>query len=231
MATKKNKARTTHAARPQRAPRSTRPAKPIFGMATWIMLLLFAGLISVVFILKNQKATADAAATPTSETKFVFDVSAGTPMRIEVQPADGDAVKVVRNTENVWVMELPIKTEANQAAVEAAATQISSLRVVGEVDDDPEIFGLDNPAHTITVEFSSGEKHTLAVGDSTPTFSGYYVQLDKGRIMIVGLSGIDSILNLAFFPPYLNTPTSTPLPPTETPVGPSQTPTPEAGKP
>jgi hypothetical protein len=226
MATKKNKAGTTHAARSQRAPRSTRPAKPIFGMATWIMLALFAALVGGFFIIKNQKTTADAAATPTSETKFVFEASAGTPNSIEVQPADGDAVKVVRNTENVWAMELPIKTEANQATAEAAATQISSLRVVTEVDGDPEIFGLDDPAHTITVEFSSGEKHTLAVGDSTPTFSGYYVQLDKGRIMIVGLNGIDAILNLAFFPPYLNTPTPTPLPPTETPVGLSQTPTP-----
>ena len=35
---------------------------------------------------------------------------------------------------------------------------------------------------------------------------------------ITDLSGIDSLLQLGFFPPYLNTPTPTPLPATETPV-------------
>jgi hypothetical protein len=220
MATKKK-------TRPQRAARSTRPARPIFGMATWIMLGLFVILLAGFLILRNQKETAEAAATPANETTFVFDATAGTPSSIEVKPADGNTVKVVRNAENVWVMELPIKTEADQSTAEAAAAQISSLRLVSEVDgNDPAIFGVNDPSHTITVEFSSGETHTLDVGDSTPTNSGYYVRLDKGRIMVVGLSGIDALLNLASFPPYLNTPTPSPLPPTETPVSPAETPTP-----
>jgi hypothetical protein len=211
---------------PQRVTRSTRPARPIFGMATWIMLGLFAILMAGFLVLRNQKEAAEAAATPASEAMFVFDAAVGAPTSIEVKPAAGDAVKVVRNSENVWVMELPIKTEADPSSAEAAAAQVSSLRVVSEVEGDPEIFGLSNPTHVITVEFSGGEKHTLEVGDATPTNSGYYVRLDKDRIMVVGLSGIDALLILATFPPYLNTPTPTALPPTETPAGPTQTPTP-----
>jgi hypothetical protein len=226
MATKKTKTRTKTTANPRREPRSFRREKPVFGIATWIMLILFALLIGGFFFLQNQKETAEAAATPASETILVFDAAAGIPTSIEVKPADGDAVKVVRNAENVWVMELPIKTEADPSSAEAAAAQVSSLRVVSEVEGDPEIFGLNNPTHVITVEFSGGEKHTLEVGDASPTNSGYYVRLDKDRIMVVGLSGIDALLNLAAFPPYLNTPTPTALPPTETPAGPTQTPTP-----
>ncbi|MDO9303394.1 MAG: hypothetical protein Q7T89_18540, partial [Anaerolineales bacterium] len=62
------------------------------------------------------------------------------------------------------------------------------------------------------------EKHTLEIGDATPTYSGYYVRVDKDKIMITDLSGIDSLLQLGVFPPYLNTPTPTSLPPTPTPV-------------
>jgi hypothetical protein len=66
----------------------------------------------------------------------------------------------------------------------------------------------------------------LEVGDSTPTNSGYYVRVDKDKMMIADLSGISSLLQLAAFPPYLNTPTPTSLPSTPTPVPPTETSTP-----
>jgi hypothetical protein len=107
--------------------------------------------------------------------------------------------------------------------VEAAATQLTSLRVVGEVKGDAEIFGLDTPAYAINIEFAEGKTRLLEVGDNTPTNSGYYVRLDRGKILIVGLSGIDSLTNLVIFPPYASTPTPSPQPPTATPVPPVET--------
>ncbi len=218
--------RTKNIAKPRQQAYTPKYEKPIFRAGTWITLVLLLALIGVSYYLNNQKETAAAEATPAGETTFVFDAAQGMPTSIEVKPVDGDAVKVARNTENVWVMELPVKAEANQGIAEQAASQVASLSVVSEVDGDPQIFGVNDPSFIITVEFSNGEKHTLDVGDPTPTNSGYYVWLDQGKIMIVGLSGIDALANLAFFPPYLNTPTPSPLPPTETPVAPIQTPTP-----
>ena len=89
---------------------------------------------------------------------------------------------------------------------EAAATQISALEILDPIDADPAIFGLDNPAYVITLEFDGGKKHTIEVGDSTPTSKGYYVRIDSDKMMIVDLSGIDSLLQLAAFPPYLVNP-------------------------
>ena len=163
--------------------------------------------------------------TPTGESVFVFDSKEGVPTSIEVTPADGTAVKVVRSNENSWVLELPDAAEADQGITEAAATQLSSLSVISAVQGDPEIFGFDKPAYIITIEFKGGKKHTLEVGDNTPTNSGYYVRLDNDKMMVVGLSGIDALTNLVTFPPYLNTPTPSPLPPTETPAAPVETPT------
>jgi hypothetical protein len=191
------------------------------------MVAAFVLVIGIFFIIQNQKDTEAAQATPTPGATPLFGPEEGLPTSIEIKPADGEIVKIVRDEQNVWSLELPLAAEANPALAEGAASQVATLAMELELEDgDLEVFGLDPPSHVITIEFESGSKHVLEIGDNTPTNSGYYVRLDQDRLMIVGLNGIDSLLNLAFFPTYLNTPTPSPLPPTETPVAPSQTPTP-----
>ena len=189
---------------------------------TWIVLLIFVLMIGAVYYLNNKKKTDAAEATPAGDISFVFTETDGTPSSIEIKPATGETVKVARDAKNVWALELPIKTEADQSAAEAAASQIFALQVIGTVDADPSNFGFDAPAFVITIKFADGTTHTLEIGDLTPTQSGYYVRLDKAKMMIVDSYGIDSLLQLAAFPPYLNTPTPSPLPPTETPVSPTE---------
>ena len=206
--------------------------KPMFSAGTWITLLLLAVLIGFTFYLNRKKETIAAEATPTGgEITSVFAATEGTVSSIEIKPVDGETVRIARNEQNAWAIELPLETEADQGLAEAAATQISALKVIDPVDGKLDVFGLDNPAYTITIEFAGGtpalaggarETHTLEIGDSTPTNSGYYVRVDKDKMMITDLSGIDSLLQLVNFPPYLNTPTPTPLPPTETPVPPTE---------
>jgi hypothetical protein len=200
---------------------SVRRGKPVFQAGTWIAVLLFAALIGFAFYLKSEKEKkADTVeVTPVSETAAVFS-EAGIVSSIEIKPTDGETVKVARNAENVWMVELPLEAEADQGLVEAAATQISALQVISPITagSDPEIFGLKNPAYIITIEFKGGTTHTLEVGEVTPTNSGYYVRVDKDKMMVTDLSGIESLLQLGFFPPYLNTPVPASLPPTATSV-------------
>ncbi|MBI5965247.1 MAG: DUF4340 domain-containing protein [Chloroflexi bacterium] len=194
---------------------------------TWIVLVIFALMVGAVYYLNNKKETEPADTTPTVGVAFVFNESDGIANSIEVKPSTGETIRVARDANNVWALELPIETEADQSSTEAAASQLSALQVISTVDGDPSIFGFDAPGYIITIGFADGETHTLEIGDSTPTNSGYYVRLDKKKMMIVGLSGIDALTQLAFFPPYLNTPTPSPLPPTEAPVPDSSvTPTP-----
>jgi hypothetical protein len=194
--------------------------KPIFSAGTWIAVLLLIALIGFTVLFnreKEKKVTAEV--TPISQPVAIFSAGDGIVSSIEVKPADGEAVKVARDANNVWALELPSKAEANQGLAESAAAQISALQVVSQIENaDPAIFGLKNPTYTITIEFQSGKKHTLEVGDATPTNSGYYVRVDKDKMMITDLSGIQALLQLAAFPPYLNTPTPTALPATPTPV-------------
>lgn len=203
--------------------------KPVFRTGTWIMLLLLAVLIGFTYYLNNKEDSPETAATPASEETFLFGEQAGNITSIEIKPSDGEIVKVARGADNAWALELPFATEADQGLVEAAASQIIALKVISEVDADPSILGLDQPAYVITLEFADGARRILEVGDNTPTNSGYYVRVDKKKIMILTLSGISSLTTLAQFPPYLNTPTPSPLPPTPTPDSPIESSsTPEA---
>jgi len=215
--TKKAAPKKPRAVRKEAAPAAPRPSKPVFRTGTWISVLLLAALIGgAYYINKNKEAAANTEATATTEPAFVFEAD-NTISSIEVQPTDGEAVKVTRGEDGAWALELPFETEANQGLVEAAASQVSALKIISEIDADPSIFGFDSPAYLITIEFADGKSSTLEVADPTPTNSGYYVRVDKEKMVIVGLSSIDALTTLAFSPPYLNTPTPTALPATPTP--------------
>jgi hypothetical protein len=208
-----------------------RKNRTLFRAGTLIAVLLLLAMIELTVYLKQQKEkTGTGTVTAVSKTEPVFTES-GNILSIEIKPskADEQVVKVVRNEKNVWAVELPNKAEADQGAVEAAATQISALRVITPIDAGPEIFGLKDPAYVITIEFQGGKQHTLEVGSATPTNSGYYVRVDKNKMMITDLDGIQSLLQLVTSPPYLSTATPPPLSPTLTPVPATevpQTPTP-----
>jgi hypothetical protein len=93
---------------------------------------------------------------------------------------------------------------------------------------DLELVGLKVPAYTITIGFTgsltSSKERTINIGVVTPSDNGYYVQdASNKEVMIVSKSAVDALLGLLTTPPYLETPTPSPLPATETPV-PSLTP-------
>lgn len=184
--------------------------KPIIGLGTLITIVVFAAVILLALLLNRQKETPDTTAetTPTKGITFVFNENDGALSSIEVKPNEGEAVKLVRDAENIWAFELPAKAEADQGYVEAAAAQVSALQIIDTLSANakPSTFGVGAPIYLITLEFADGKTHTLEVGDATPTNSGYYVRIDRNRIVITDLSGIDQLTQLVSFPPYVSTP-------------------------
>jgi hypothetical protein len=221
---KTTKPKKKPSAAPKRASSSTSKrytsTKPVIRSGTITALVTFLLVVAVSVYISQKKETDAATATPVGgETTYVFTEVDGILTSIKIEPSVGETVQIDRNAENIWELILPTKTEANQSTAEAAATQLSALSIVtSEIKGEPSIFGLDEPAYVITVTFTGGQTHVLEVGDAAVTNNGYYVRLDKTKIMLVSLSGIDALTQLAIFPPYLNTPTPTALPPTETPA-------------
>ncbi len=194
---------------------------------TWILLVLLIALIGFAFYLKNRKTQQAAAATPTAvsggglaSASPLFGASLGAPTDINIKDSTGKVVDVTRNLSGTWVLKAPTDAQASQASAEAAATQVTSLKVLSSVQLGFDVVGLDKPAYTMAFKFSGGSSHTLTVGSLDPLQDGYYTSLDGGSVKIVDKPGLDALLQLLTQPPYAATPvppaTLTPVP-TEAP--------------
>ncbi len=193
--------------------------------STWILLVLLILLVAAVFYINRQKTIAANNATPTpGGTRFVFTSQDGLPSDIKIVSGSGTSVEVGRDPSGQWVVKAPTSAPADQAQAQAAATQITSLQIVGDIQIGLDVVGLDKPAYTLSVTFTGSKTHTLTVGSLTPIQSGYYTQLDGGKIQVVDKSSLDSLLTLVGNPPYVATATpavtDTPTPPpsTDTPT-------------
>ena len=198
--------------------------------STVIYLVLFLLVIGAYYYLNNREEPTDIALTlePTTEVSYLFTAEDGLPTSIRIESKVGDTVEVARNAENAWALIQPRAATADQASAEAAASQVTTMQILDRLPDiDPEIIGLTDPEYNILVKFTSGVERNVKIGVVTPTESGYYVQNTDGETVIVSKSSVDALLGLLNNPPYLETPTPSPIALTETPGAPSQeTPTP-----
>jgi hypothetical protein len=193
--------------------------------STVIYLVLFLLVIGAYYYLNNREQPADIALTlePTTEVSYLFTAEDGLPTSIRIESKAGEAVEIARNAENAWVLILPSEATADQASAEAAASQVTTMQILDRLPDiDPEIVGLTEPEYNIVVKFTSGVERNVKIGVITPTESGYYVQNTDGETVIVSKSSVDALLGLLNNPPYLETPTPSPIALTETPIAPTQ---------
>jgi hypothetical protein len=191
--------------------------------STVVYIVLLLALVGAYFYLRNRQEPTEIELTvePSEAVSYLFSAEEGTPSGIRIESAAGESVEVARDAENAWVLTEPIEAPASQAAAEAAASQITTMRIVdSEIEAEPAIIGLDNPEYVLTVKFTSGVEQTVDIGVITPTESGYYVRDTGGKVLIVSRSAIDALLGLLENPPYFETSTpeaGTPVVETATP--------------
>jgi len=191
-------------------------------------LLTLAG---AYYYIKNRPQPADILVTPeaSEQITYLFTAEEGVPTSIRIESKAGEKVEVVRDASNAWALTLPLEAKADQASAEAAATQVTTMRILDKVPNlDPSIAGLQTPEYVLTVKFNGNVERTVNIGVVTPSESGYYVQdASGGDVQIVSKSSVDALLSLLTSPPYLETLTPSATA-TETPLA---TATLEAGTP
>ncbi len=197
---------------------------------TWILLVLFLALAGFAIYQKYNPSTPkpDKDATPTATiapVEFLFSAQEGVVTSILIESREGESIGVER-AGTAWSVTKPFEAAADPTSVEAAASQVTALTVLARLDLDPAAAGLKVPAYTITIGFSSGKFFIAQIGDETPTESGYYVRKDDGSVLVISRDGIDALLGLLLYPPFLETPTPTKSPVPSTP--PTATPSPSA---
>ena len=202
--------------------------------STVIYILLFLGMAGAYYYLNNRPEPADITVTVEPETvvEYLFSSADGVPTSIRMESQTDEIVELARNAENAWALVLPFETAAEQGASEAAASQITTIRITDRLPNiNPKDVGLDTPAYKLIVQFTSGVKRIAEIGVITPTESGYYVSMD-GEIVIVSRSAIDALIGLLTNPPYAETPTATVAPSqSPIPVTATQTPLPSTPEP
>jgi hypothetical protein len=200
---------------------------------TLILLALFVALAGFAVYQKYfpSRPAPDKNATPfptMAPVEFLFPAEAGEVTRVSLENSAGESVRLERRN-NVWVLTQPFDAGADQTLVEEAVTQVTALTVLSRLELDAAVVGLKSPAYTVTIGFSSGTVFVTEIGDATPTDTGYYARKEDGSIIVIDKYGMDALLNLLLYPPYLETPTPSPVPPTETPsptpLAASETPT------
>ena len=185
--------------------------------STVITLILFALVLAAGIYFNNRaRQQAEMEATPAATDvpiEYLFAPSDGTPNSIRIESKAGQIVEVARNAENAWAVILPDEAAADQGSSEAAATQVTTMRILERVPGlSPAAVGLDDPEYIFSFRFTSGSERIMEVGVLTPTESGYYVRGEDGGIVIISRSAVDALLGLLTSPPYA--PTETPPPPT-----------------
>jgi hypothetical protein len=203
--------------------------------STLIFFLLFVALAGVYYYLRNREAPAEIEITfePEDVVTYLFSAEDGVPTGILIESADGQVVELKRDAANAWALIQPIEAAANPGSVEAAASQLTTMRILETLPGiELDVVGLDDPAYELTVSFGEVER-TVSIGVITPSGSGYYVLDPNGEVVVVPTSAVDSLLSLLTNPPYLETPTpsatatETPIPDaTEPAASTSATPTP-----
>jgi hypothetical protein len=194
---------------------------------TVVYIVILAALIGTYFYFKNREpAAADIAVTPgaSEEVKYLFTAEDGIPTDIRIVAKSGETVEVARDANNEWVLHRPIEAKAEQGAAEAAASQVSTLRILDTVSNiDLDLAGVKVPEYLLNIKFSSGRERTIKIGVVTPSESGYYVQdAAGGDVQIVSKDALDALLGMLTSPPYLETLTPSPAV-TETPIPPTET--------
>jgi hypothetical protein len=180
--------------------------------STWIVLVIFLALVGLVLYLNQNKPPAEGAdLTPTAAVEYLFDETAGLPTSIAIESKDGEQVAIERNEAGAWVLKQPVEAEADQGSAEAAASQLTALRVLSRPEVAPGDAGLVDPSYTMTVKLTGGTEKVVRIGDLTPTGSGFYTNLNgSDEILIVGQTGLDALFALVTSPPYVSTPTAIP---------------------
>ena len=198
---------------------------------TVVYIIILVTLAGAYFYIKNRPQPADILVTPeaSEQITYLFTAEEGVPTSIRIESKAGEKVEVVRDASNAWALTLPLEAKADQASAEAAAAQVTTMRILDKVPNlDPSIAGLQTPEYVLTVKFNGNVERTVNIGVVTPSESGYYVQdASGGDVQIVSKSSVDALLSLLTSPPYLETLTPSATA-TETPLA---TATLEAGTP
>ena len=171
-----------------------------------VMIIMVGG-----FFLLRQKGWVDFATKkePTSTPlPVLIDLDTNSVDIITYILAGTDKVVIQRTEGNNWKINIEggIITAGN---IEHFLSTLNSIRpsVVLEVVPEVSEIGLDNPTQMLSITLKDGKEHIINIGNLNPIQTGYYVQIDFGKVVLINKGSIESLLAIIRNAQYPPTPT------------------------
>lgn len=150
------------------------------------MLVLYLGISWYTGWSADREAAEDAEKLKVTDLKK-SDIS-------RLSYTDGNTTMTFYKKSGKWYMAGNKTLDVDQDTVDGildAYCQLSGTRKLS-TPDDPENYGLDKPAYTVTLTDKNGEKCELKIGDATG--SGYYITADGGKTVYTSDSTVTESL-------------------------------------
>lgn len=189
--------------------------------STWILIIILVILVGFAWVFpryRANKAENTATASPTAALPNLYNLTGTQVNKITISDSSGNRIGFYRDAGSTqWAIEDVPADQVDSFQIESVSAQLFALQAQMSLTETPPLdsVGLVTPAYTITMTTLNGGQLITYVGSKTPIGSGYYVQVNSGKVMIVDKLVMDDILNLLTNPPLLPTPTPE-VTPTET---------------
>ncbi len=198
--------------------------------STWVMLAVFAIVLTGAYLWSRKEAEKPPEATPTPAPTaggLLFKFT-GPIKQVRLERVGGASLELTADEQGGFQITYPAGLQSDPQAAGEAVAQLAALATVSRLIDIPPMstMGLDPPAYRLVVTTTEDQQSLVSVGRLTPTQSGYYILSSDRNVYIVSTYALDPLLQLIDSPPVLPTPTSPamdgqvyPYPSGETPVG------------
>jgi len=201
-------------------------------LALFVVLILLGAYVVFVQAPKD-KVAAEATPTLVGGGGMLWNMPADQILSVRiVDRIKNRSVAFAKSSANlgVWSVTEPEPATADQNAAASAAASLTNLHFSTTITTatDLNAFGVLSPTYTIEIKLADGSQLKAAVGNKTPTNTGYYVLRGaETNVLVVDSGSLETVLKLLDTPPAVptSTPTATPYP-TLPPVAPFDTPTP-----
>jgi hypothetical protein len=148
-----------------------------------IAAAVLAGLGGLLYWSNRSEAAKAGKPDPKAAPK-ILDLRETDIKQIEIRHRDGETTVLQRDGSGKWSITAPQPLAADQSAmgaITAAASTLSSDRVVDENASNLPSYGLDPPRIGLTLTMADGKTHVLRIGEDTPTEGGAYAMLDGDK--------------------------------------------------
>jgi len=148
-----------------------------------IAAAVLAGLGGLLYW-SNRTEEAKAGKPDPKAAPKILDLKEADIKQIEIRHRDGETTVVKKDDAGKWTITSPQPLAADQTAVSAITSAVSSLssdRVVDENAGNLPSYGLDPPRIGVTLTTADGKTHVLRIGEDTPTEGNTYAMLDGDK--------------------------------------------------